>query len=75
MRFYEFAPTRSIRARWTLQRGHGQVMERHIAVREFLVGDRIAVGDFVLAYTLDWAQEAASLGAAFPALEAYVERM
>ena len=34
----------------------------------------MTVGDFVLAYTLDWGHEAGLLGD-FPVLEGYVERM
>jgi glutathione S-transferase len=38
------------------------------------VGDSVTVGDFVLAYTLDWAKMAKQLDA-WPRLEAYMERM
>jgi glutathione S-transferase len=51
-----------------------QVAERHMSGREFVVGDRVSVADFVLAYTLDWAEEARVLGG-FPSLNAYMERM
>jgi glutathione S-transferase len=50
------------------------VVESHLRGRPFVVGDTVTVGDFVLAYTLDWGHEAGLLGE-FPALEAYVERM
>ncbi|HEY8079931.1 MAG TPA: glutathione S-transferase family protein [Labilithrix sp.] len=33
------------------------VMEKHLAGRDFVVGDAVTVADFVLAYTLDWANE------------------
>jgi glutathione S-transferase len=42
--------------------------------RQFVVGDKATVADFVLAYTLDWANEVQLLDA-FPQLKAYVERM
>lgn len=50
------------------------VLERHMKDRTYVVGDRVTVADFVVAYTLDWAGEARLLGD-FPALRAYVERM
>jgi glutathione S-transferase len=39
-----------------------------------VVGDEVTVVDFVMAYTLDWANEARLLGE-FPDLKAYLERM
>jgi glutathione S-transferase len=42
--------------------------------REFVVGDAVTVGDFVLAYTLDWAH-LESLLEEYPTLRTYVERM
>jgi glutathione S-transferase len=51
-----------------------QIAERHMKGREFFVGDTITVADFVMAYTLDWAEEAGLLGDC-PTLTAYVERM
>jgi glutathione S-transferase len=39
-----------------------------------VVGDSVTVGDFVLAYTLDWAHME-SLLEEYPALRAYVDRM
>jgi glutathione S-transferase len=50
------------------------VLETHLKGREFLVGDRVTVGDFVTAYTLDWADEQEILGD-FPGLGEYMERM
>lgn len=50
------------------------VMEDHMKEREFVVGETVTVGDFVLAYTLDWAHMESLLDE-FPALRAYVERM
>lgn len=38
------------------------------------MGTSATVADFVLAYTLDWANEAGVLGT-FPHLHAYMERM
>ncbi|HEV2186362.1 MAG TPA: glutathione S-transferase family protein [Stellaceae bacterium] len=50
------------------------VLERHMEEREFVVGDTVSVADFVLAYTLDWAQMA-DLLRGFPRLEGYLLRM
>ena len=50
------------------------VMETHMQGRQFVVGDTATVGDFVLAYTLDWAKLVKLLGG-FPVLDAYLERM
>jgi glutathione S-transferase len=50
------------------------VLDRHMECREFVVGDRVTVADFVLGYTLDWAQTAGALDG-FRRLEDYVERM
>jgi len=50
------------------------VLDGHMRGRSFVVGDKVTVADFVLAYTLDWGHEAGLLGD-FPLLEAYVERM
>ncbi len=50
------------------------VMEEHMRGRQFLVGDRVTVADFVAAYTLDWANEVHLLGA-WPHLRGYMERM
>jgi glutathione S-transferase len=51
-----------------------RVLEEHMNRRRFVVGDSVTVGDFVLAYTLDWANEAGLLEG-FPNLQAYVARM
>jgi glutathione S-transferase len=50
------------------------VMERHMADRQFLVGDGATVADFVAAYTLDWANEVHLLDAS-PHLRRYMDRM
>ncbi|MFZ0499608.1 MAG: glutathione S-transferase family protein [Steroidobacteraceae bacterium] len=50
------------------------VLESHMRGRAYVVGDRVTAADFVLAYTLDWADEAKLLGE-FPTLRSYVERM
>jgi glutathione S-transferase len=54
--------------------GMAKVMDAHMTDRAFVVGDSVTVGDFVLAYTLDWAKMAKQLDA-WPRLEAYMERM
>ena len=50
------------------------VLEEHMRGREYVVGSRVSVVDFVLAWTLDWANENELLGAC-PTLLAYMERM
>ena len=50
------------------------VLEEHMNGRQFVVGDAATVADFVLAYTLDWANEVQLLDN-FPQLQAYMERM
>ena len=50
------------------------VLEEHMNGRQFVVGDAVTVADFVLAYTLDWANEVRLLDD-FPRLQAYMERM
>jgi glutathione S-transferase len=50
------------------------VLERHMNQRQFIVGDRATVVDFVAAYTLDWANEVGLLGG-FPNLLEYMRRM
>lgn len=50
------------------------VLEKHMADRTFVTGDRLTAADFVLAYTLDWADAAQLLGR-FPVLLAYRDRM
>src|SRR5262245_11231695 len=51
-----------------------KVMQNHMRWREFVVGDGVTVGDFVLAYTLDWANLVGLLDGS-PSLRAYMERM
>lgn len=50
------------------------VLDEHMQGREFVVGNRVTAADFVLAYTLDWANQAQLLGE-FSALVSYMERM
>jgi len=50
------------------------VAEQHLSTREYLVGNSATVADFVLAYTLDWANVVGLLET-FPHLHAYMERM
>jgi glutathione S-transferase len=50
------------------------VLDGHMNGRQFVVGDRPTVADFVTAYTLDWANERRLLDG-FPRLRAYMERM
>ncbi len=49
-------------------------LEHHMQGRRFVVGERVTVADFVLGYTLDWANEDRLLED-FPELLAYMERM
>jgi glutathione S-transferase len=51
-----------------------QVAEDHMEGREFVAGDRVSAADFVLAYTLDWANEVGLLDDC-PRLGDYLERM
>jgi glutathione S-transferase len=50
------------------------ITEQHLQHRQFVVGDRVTVADFVLAHTLDWANEIGLLGDC-PNLRAYIDRM
>jgi glutathione S-transferase len=50
------------------------VLDEHMRGRQYVVGDAATIGDFVLAYTLDWATMAKVLDG-FPRLEAYVDEM
>jgi glutathione S-transferase len=50
------------------------VLDEHMRGRPFVLGDRVSVADFVLAYTLDWANEVKLLEG-LPKLRAYMERM
>src|SRR5215813_10579034 len=43
------------------------VLDQHMRGRRFVVGDTATIGDFVTAYTLDWANEVGLLGK-FPGL-------
>jgi glutathione S-transferase len=51
-----------------------EVLEAHMRNREYVVGARVSAADFVLAYTLDWANEIALLDRV-PVLGDYLERM
>jgi glutathione S-transferase len=51
-----------------------EVLDRHMQNRPYVVGDSVTVTDFVLAYTLDWANEVELL-ADFPQLKHYMENM
>jgi len=51
-----------------------QVLAEHLQKRQFVVGDRMTVADIVVAYTLDWANEAKLLDD-LPPLRSYMERM
>jgi len=51
-----------------------QVLEAHMRNRAFICGAQVTVADFVLAYTLDWANEVGVLNEC-PTLLAYMERM
>lgn len=50
------------------------VLEAHMRGRSYVVSDHVTLCDFVLAYTLDWANERKLLGDC-PQLLAYMERM
>ncbi|MBD2101676.1 glutathione S-transferase family protein [Leptolyngbya sp. FACHB-261] len=50
------------------------VLEKHMQQRQFVVADRVTVADFVVAYTLDWANEAKLLDGC-PQLLAYMKQM
>jgi glutathione S-transferase len=55
-------------------RAMAEVAEQHMQGRTFVAGDSVTVADFVLAYTLDWANEVKLLDRS-PQLVAYMERM
>jgi glutathione S-transferase len=55
-------------------RDMAKVMNAHLEDRRFVVGDTVCVADFVLAYTLDWANEL-DLLETFPRLREYLEAM
>jgi glutathione S-transferase len=50
------------------------ILERHMTSRKFVLGDRVSVVDFVMAYTLDWGTVVELLGEC-PHLLTYVDRM
>jgi glutathione S-transferase len=50
------------------------VLEAHMRGRDYVVGERVSAADFVLAYTLDWANEIQLLEDA-SVLRNYLERM
>lgn len=50
------------------------IVDAHLARREFMVGDHATIVDFVMAYTLDWAETIDCLGNASHAA-AYLKRM
>jgi glutathione S-transferase len=50
------------------------VLEAHLQARAFVAGDGVTVADFVMAYTLDWA-DVVELLDGFPHCKAYMERM
>lgn len=52
----------------------GAVLEKHMQGRNYVVGDRVTAADFVVAYTLDVADEMELLGEC-PTLRSYIERM
>lgn len=55
-------------------RAMAAVLEAHMSDRPFVGGARVTVADFVLGYTLDWANEVRLLEG-FPALARYLEAM
>jgi glutathione S-transferase len=50
------------------------VLEKHMRGRNYVTGDRVTAADFVVAYTLDVADEMQLLGEC-PTLRSYLERM
>jgi glutathione S-transferase len=50
------------------------VLERHMEGRDFVLGERVSAADFVLAYTLEWAEAVGFLDG-FSHLRRYVARM
>jgi glutathione S-transferase len=51
-----------------------KVLDAHLRNRQFVVGEQASVADFVVAYTLDWANELELLDT-FPRLQEYLEAM
>ena len=50
------------------------VLDRHMEVRQFIVGDSMTIADCVTAYLMDWANEVHLIDHS-PQLRAYLERM
>jgi glutathione S-transferase len=50
------------------------IVDAHLAGREFMAGECATVVDFVMSYTLDWAETEGCLGQA-PHAAAYLKRM
>jgi glutathione S-transferase len=50
------------------------VLEEHLKSRQFLVGNEVTIADFIMAYTLDWANEVQLLDG-FPNLKNYMTKM
>lgn len=50
------------------------VLEEHLQSRQFLVGNAVSVADFIMAYTLDWANEIQMIDG-FPNLKNYLTKM
>lgn len=50
------------------------ILDKHMAGRQFIVGDHITVADCVTAYLMDWANESHLIDQ-HPQLRAYLERM
>ncbi len=50
------------------------VLDEHLKSRQFLVGNTVTIADFIMAYTLDWANEVQVLDG-FPQLKAYMTKM
>jgi glutathione S-transferase len=55
-------------------RAMADVAEKHMQGRKYVVGDSVTVADFVLAHTLDWANEVQLLDRC-PQLVAYMKQM
>jgi glutathione S-transferase len=51
-----------------------RVLDAHMDGREYVVDDKVSIADFVLAYTLDWANMVGLLEE-FPRLRGYMERL
>lgn len=50
------------------------VLENHMKGRDYVIGDRLTAADFIIAYTVDWADVVELLGEC-PTLRSYLERM